>query len=685
LVVHELMWLVARHASAAMVEECLDALAATAAGVPASAIDLLATDDENRHLWNRDFRHLMHGHPWSVVLRGLFWLRPDLFGPDQTRRWFLLARWFDEPKALVPRQFVDPRLVLHAFALGVATEDDVLDMLLQSYNRQLTTMTRLRRTDAVARHPGAVAVADRLRRRILDIELARGELATAASAIAFSVGSVSGGADVIRLLAGLGRASVIRGYIGQNTGREAVYSHLLRVSHPAAEDTGATLKAAATAAGVSDQRLLELAVFAPQWAAVVEDTLDWPGLAEGVWWFHAHTKDEHWSVSKEVRETWAAMSAERTPLLAEDLVAGAVDVAWYHRTRATLGDARWRKLYAAAKLASGGNGHRRAQLFAEAMAGEVTEEALVERIRTKRHQDSVRALGLVPLPADGAAAMLRRYAVLREFERGARQFGSQRQASEKTAVRIGIENLARTGGAPDPQRFVWAMEAAEAGALADGPVTATHDGVTVTLAVDGEGIPTLAVARNGRALKAVPPAAKKVPDVAALLERRTALTRQASRVRASLEAAMVNQDPFTPEDLAGLDRHPVVAPMLDLVVFVDEQGATVRRAGNNRFVDASGEVVTPAGALRLAHPVDLLAQGEWAAWQQQLVTDSHRQPFKQVFRELYVLTDTERAAGPASRRYEGHQIQPRQAAALLGSRGWLIDRETGEVARVFHA
>jgi hypothetical protein len=148
---------------------------------------------------------------------------------------------------------------------------------------------------------------------------------------------------------------------------------------------------------------------------------------------------------------------------------------------------------------------------------------------------------------------------------------------------------------------------------------------------------------------------------------------------------MVNQDPFTAEDLAALDRHPVVAPMLGLLVFVDEAGATVRRARTGRFVDANGEAVTPAGALRLAHPVDLLGPGAWAAWQQHLFADAERQPFKQVFRELYVLTDTERAAGPASHRYEGHQIQPRQAAALLASRGWLIDRESAEVARVFHA
>jgi hypothetical protein len=382
------------------------------------------------------------------------------------------------------------------------------------------------------------------------------------------------------------------------------------------------------------------------------------------------------------------MSAERTPLAAEDLVAGAVDVAWFRRSRADLGDARWKKVHALAKLASGGNGHRRAQLFAEAMAGEVTEHALVKRITSKRHQDAVRALGLIPLPADDAtrdAAMLRRYGVLREFERGARQFGSQRQASEKTAVRIGVENLARTSGLPDPQRFVWAMEAAEAGDLADGPVSVAEGDVVVTLSVDVEGVPSTDVQRNGRPLKAVPPKAKKNPAVAALLDRRTALVRQATRVRASLEAAMVNQDTFTAGDLAGLDRHPVVAPMLGLVVFVDAAGRLVRRTPDRRFATAGGEIIAPQGDLRLAHPVDLAGGDEWVAWQEQLFADAHRQPFKQVFRELYVLTDAERAAGPASRRYEGHQVQPGQALALLGSRGWLADRETGEVARVFHA
>jgi hypothetical protein len=113
-------------------------------------------------------------------------------------------------------------------------------------------------------------------------------------------------------------------------------------------------------------------VYAPQWAALVEETLGWTGLADAVWWFHAHTKDEQWSVPQEVRETWEALSAERTPLAADDLVAGAVDIDWFHRARAELGPPRWTVLDRSAKYASQGIGHARARLFARAMLGEVT-------------------------------------------------------------------------------------------------------------------------------------------------------------------------------------------------------------------------------------------------------------------------------------------------------------------------
>jgi hypothetical protein len=232
------------------------------------------------------------------------------------------------------------------------------------------------------------------------------------------------------------------------------------------------------------------------------------------------------------------------------------------------------------------------------------------------------------------------------------------------------------------------VEARHAADLADGPVSAVRGDLAVTLSVTAEGTPELTVARAGRPLKSVPAALRKDPGIAALQARKADLAKQATRVRGSLEAAMVAQDAFTLADLADLRRHPVVAPMLATLAWVTEDGVT--RLLGNRFgalpdEGPGGSRRAPAGPLRIAHPVHFVADGTWVAWQERLFKSGCRQPFKQVFRELYVPTEEEVKGGPVSHRYDGHQVQPRQAQALLGSRGWVPSHETGDAARAFHA
>lgn len=689
---HVLEWLLADTADATVVDECVEATEAALATVPQPRVDELATLGTDWRRYERDWRSsFAETCPWMGITGRLLVHDPFLWTAGHIERWYGLMRWFDRPVPGAPRLPVDAALLHAAHAVGVASDADVYEDLVAGNapgtwgTRQLLRFTKRRRDQVIARHPTVVPLADRVRERTLEIERARGELSTPASHLAFQLASIEGADVVFELLARLGRSTLVRGYVWNNAGREAVYSRLLQVSYPAPEDSAETVAALVERHRITDRRLVDLAMFAPQWAPLVEQVLGWDGLEDAVWWFHAHTKDDRWSVEAEVRESWAAQTAERTPLAALDLTEGAVDVAWFGRAHRRLGAERWGVLHKAAKLASGGSGHRRAQIFAEAMLGELDEDRLVERITTKRHQDSVRALGLLPLP-DGPErdpVALRRYQVLREFERGAKAFGQQRQRSETLAVRIAVENLARTTGAPDPQRFVWAMEAAEAGDLADGPVHVRVDDVTVTLAVDRDGVAEISVRRGDKTLKAVPAPLRKHPDVKALTDRRTALRRQAGRVRSSLEDAMVRQDRFVDADLSALGGHPVVAPMLQMVVWVDDAGITVRRREHG-WVDAHGQVAAPAGAVRLVHPVDLVGSGDWIDWQRQFFDDAERQPFKQVFRELYVLTAAEEADSPVSRRWSGHQLQPRQAHGLFTARGWISDRDGGEVARVHH-
>lgn len=84
--------------------------------------------------------------------------------------------------------------------------------------------------------------------------------------------------------------------------------------------------------------------------------------------------------------------------------------------------------------------------------------------------------------------------------------------------------------------------------------------------------------------------------------------------------------------------------------------------------------------MRIAHPLDLLASGRWPSYQQALFTERRKQPFRQVFRELYVPVPGE---GPESPRYAGQQVEVRKAHALLRGRGWVFDWDAG-FGRTFH-
>jgi hypothetical protein len=406
-----------------------------------------------------------------------------------------------------------------------------------------------------------------------------------------------------------------------------------------------------------------------------------------VWWIHAHTKGSDWTVDNQIRELWQADLSSRTSLSSADLLEGAVDVAWFLRVHEALGDQRWSRVDDAAKFASTGAGHARARLFADAMLGRATKKELVQRIRQKRYQDAVRALGLLPLAKGKTreADLLDRYKVIQEFRRGSKQFGSQRQASEKRAAQIGQQNLARTAGFADPIRLEWAMEARAVEDLADGPIEVAVEGVKLSLGIDPWGEVELSVTRDGKALADIPAKLKKHPKVAALRERKVELKRQASRIRPSLEQFMVRGNEFTGAELRELMEHPLLRPMLANLVLIGDGIAGYPVHGGKALEDHRGEVeaVKAAEKLRIAHPHDLLPAATWHRWQKDCFARERIQPFKQVFREFYPLTPTEKQEGTQTRRYAGHQVQPRQALALLGGRGWVHHPEEG-VRKVFH-
>jgi len=253
---------------------------------------------------------------------------------------------------------------------------------------------------------------------MLEIELNRGETPTAASVPALHLQSLFGIDTLVRLLRALGNMPFARGYSynrRQNVSKSNVLSHLIGVCYPTDADTPEAFAARMKAEGFPEERLIELAFHAPQWVKHVEHYLGWPQFTEGVWWFTAHTREMSYGEEREARE---AQIRECTALTLEELCEGAVDVAWFQRVYGAIGPKRWQQLHDAVKYASAAQAYKRAQSLSQVMLGKAKKSEIIANIRKKRLRDSVRALGLLPLPngKERDRDVLDRYHVIQEYQ-----------------------------------------------------------------------------------------------------------------------------------------------------------------------------------------------------------------------------------------------------------------------------
>ncbi len=625
--------------------------------------------------------------------------------PAESVRLYTCLRWYVQESKQHPAFEIDLDGFLAALAGGAFQGDaqaraEFLHLLIGSGSRRRrfallretcdkTAMAKLKGNDLLF---GARQQALQI---LVDVECDRGDLPCAATECIPSLSRSGGLPTLKRALPALGKATFRRNtdwlYEHKGLSKGDSLSRLIRRSAPEPEDTPEVFRQWVKEAGIKESRIVELGMYAPQWADHVEHALGWKGYAGAVWWIYAHTRDDQWDIREQAAE-WAAKISESTPITSLDLMEGAVDVQWFHVARKSLGTKRWGAVFKAAKFASSNGGHTRAQLFASTMDGSKKLPEILKRIDEKRHQDSVRAIGLIPLRRGKLRQtdLLSRYERFAKFLVESKKFGSQRKANEARAVATGLANLARTAGFRDPLRLSWAMELEAVRDLCNGPVVAEQDEVCLTLRVNEEGQPHLDVTRAGKSLKSVPRSHSKIETFVALKGRAKQLRIQASRVRETLETSMVRGDTYGTTELLGLFSHPVLGPRLQRVIFFgpSAMGYPVLAKGAKlglELLNVDGErvPVDPDSELRMAHPADLLERGEWSAWQTECFANERTQPFKQVFRELYPPTHDELKEGLNSRRYAGHQVNPRQSLALLGQRGWVLRPEEG-LSKTFH-
>jgi hypothetical protein len=108
--------------------------------------------------------------------------------------------------------------------------------------------------------------------------------------------------------------------------------------------------------------------------------------------------------------------------------------------------------------------------------------------------------------------------------------------------------------------------------------------------------------------------------------------------------------------LAGGRWQAVIAGDGDAGAFHDVTGAPVA-------------VPSPEAQIRLWHPLRASVD-EIRAWRDLLTERRVRQPFKQAFREIYLLTPAETETETYSNRFAAHVVHYRQLFAVVRARGW---------------
>jgi hypothetical protein len=120
--------------------------------------------------------------------------------------------------------------------------------------------------------------------------------------------------------------------------------------------------------------------------------------------------------------------------------------------------------------------------------------------------------------------------------------------------------------------------------------------------------------------------------------------------------------------------HPLVGPLARRLVWrLGQEGVAAAWSPRlGALVDAQGVPLAeqgPAAPVRLWHPLEA-GPDEVSAWRERLEAEGIRQPIKQVYREVYVLTDAELRTATYSNRFAGHILKQHQLAALCRDRGW---------------
>ena len=246
------------------------------------------------------------------------------------------------------------------------------------------------------------------------------------------------------------------------------------------------------------------------------------------------------------------------------------------------------------------------------------------------------------------------------------------QLQRATRNRGNLKQIASALGSAAETAGVSASELVEAfvpdgGLDADSRRRARLGDVVATVAVHDGGRVTLTYERGGTALARPPKetAAQFPSELAALKADVSELRKLVAGERARLEDLLVEDRRWDLETWRGRYLgHPVTGRLASGLLWRVMSGGR-----ETAMLGATVPTASPGATVRPWHPVHVPAE-EVGEWREYLMAHEVTQPFKQAFREIYVLTPAERRTWTYSNRFAAHVLDYQQVYALMKERRW---------------
>lgn len=306
------------------------------------------------------------------------------------------------------------------------------------------------------------------------------------------------------------------------------------------------------------------------------------------------------------------------------------------------------------------------------------DRSFIEKKLTRHMQLAIRAYGLYPVVDE--AELRARYLTFKTIHKDAMKYGAERQRNTQAAVAAGLKNLAQAAGYSDENRLEWAMESQIALELLAFNQWFEAEAWQVRLVIKELSL-QIEVQKDGKTLKSVPAGLRKTEIYQQLRTAQETFKSQISRFRRTLENMMCMQEQVTAAELQSFLLLPSLRVMLRQLILRTETGQLgMLNDEGTHLIQANGEPLPLEGAFAIAHVQHLFANQELAAWQKRIVHERRVQPFKQAFRELYVLTPAEEECVDHSLRFAGHRTDGAVTSRLLQQRQWKQSTDDGSLA-----